>query len=317
MTFEPPPGLPQFLRDQLHGLDRRAYMLESGADAGRILHFVDHGDPQARPVLMQHGNPTWSFLWRKVIRRLDPTQLRCVAPDLLGFGLSSKLPRVEDHQVTRHVDALQELVEALDLREVILVGQDWGGMLLACLAARVPDRIAGVVLANTSVLLPPRLRGTWFHRFAATPWISDLVFRWGGFPQRGGLAMAQGDRRSMAGEVGRAYRWPLEGVANRAGPLGLARMVPTSADHPSLPALREGDAWARSFKGPAALVWGEADPILGKSLKHHVAAFPNAPVTRTRAGHFLQEEVPEELARATRLVAGRAPAWTGAPATQA
>lgn len=303
MPFVPAPPLPPFLAAALP-FTRRAYALERGQDAGKTIHFIDHGpaDAKARPVLLVHGNPMWSFLWRKVIERLPG--LRCVAPDLLGFGLSSKLPRTRDHQVERHLDALEELVLALDLRDVVLVGQDWGGPMVAGLGARQPDRVSGLVIGNTAVLVPERPRGTAFHRFARTPVISQVAFRLLGFPL-GGLASVQGDRRSIQGAVAKAYRFPLARYRDRAGPLGLARMVPSSLDHPSVPALRKGEAWARAFKGPMHFVWGERDPVLGRALKRHAETFPQATVTRTQAGHFLQEEVPELLAAAVEDVAAR------------
>lgn len=294
------PVLPAWLAAQF-SFERRVVTLADG----RTIHAVDHG-PRAAPVaLMIHGNPTWSFLWRRVIAALP--ELRCVAPDLLGFGLSSRLSAGE-HSVDRHADALAQLVTALALDRFVLVGQDWGGPLCTALAARLPQRVAGVVVGNTSVLVPERWRGTWFHRFARVPVVSDLVFRGLGFPQNI-LWTAQGDRASIAGPVARAYRWPLRHMSDRSGPLALARMVPDAPHHPSVPALRRGEAWLREFHaggGPLAFVWGERDPILGRALARHVRAFPGAPVTRTAAGHFLQEEVPAALAAAIRDVAVRA-----------
>lgn len=303
MPFVPPPPLPEALAGALP-FARRGYALERGQDAGRVLHLIDHGPPDARPVLLVHGNPTWSFLWRKVIERLPG--LRCVAPDLLGFGLSSKLPRSRDHQLARHLDALEELVRALDLRRVVLVGQDWGGPMVVGVGARQPDRVAGLVLGNTSVLVPARPRGTAFHRFARAPLVSTLAFRLLGFPL-GSLHRAQGDPASIQGAVARAYKLPFARVRDRAGPLGLARMVPDALDHPSVEPVRRGEAWVRAFGGPAHLVWGEKDPILGRALAKHVEALPQAKVTRTQAGHFLQEEVPDLLAAAVEDVAARAP----------
>jgi haloalkane dehalogenase len=306
MPTVPPPPLPDWLAAELP-FARGAWRLERGADAGRLVHFLDHGPRAARPVVMVHGNPTWSFLWRKVIARLP--EFRCVAPDLLGLGLSDKLPRTRDHTPERHAGALAELVAALDLRGVVLAGQDWGGPIAALAGSLLESpsggRIAGLVLANTAVILPSRLRGTAFHRFARVPLISNIVFQDLGFPLRS-LGRVQGDPRSIRGAVARAYRWPLRRIRDRVAPLALARMVPDGPDHPSVPALRRGEAWVRSFPGPIALVWGTRDPILGRALGRHAEAFPAAPVTRTPAGHFLQEEVPDELAAAVRDVARRA-----------
>lgn len=297
-----PPPLPDFIARQLP-FRRAVYTLREGPDAGRTIHFIDQGDPAARPVLMLHGNPTWSFLWRKVIALLP--SFRCVAPDLLGLGFSDRLPRMEDHSVERHGRAIAEFVESLDLRGIILAGQDWGGPIAAQVGALLPERIAGVVLGNTAVTLPGHPRGTAFHKFARLPVVSDLVFRGLGFPQNV-LWRVQGDRRSIRGEVARAYRWPLRTWKDRLTPLALARMVPNGPDHESVEALRRGEEWLRSFAGPMALVWGMRDPILGRALRRHERDLPRAVVTRTEAGHFLQEEVPEELAAAVKDVAERA-----------
>jgi len=298
-VFHEPPPLPEFIAEQFP-FRRRGYELVRGVDAGRRLHFVDEGDETARPVVLVHGNPTWSFLWRRVIARLDG--LRSVAPDLLGLGLSDRLPRIEDHTVDRHADAVAELVETLDLRDVILVGQDWGGPIATAVGARLPDRVNGLVLGNTAVIVPRNPKGTSFHRFARMPVVSDLVFRGLGFPQIA-LHRAQGDPASIRGPIARAYRRPLRSWSDRVAPLALARMVPDSPDHPSMPALLRAEKWVLSFDGPTALVWGTRDPILGRALKRHEKALPNATVTRTEAGHFLQEEVPDEIAAAIREVA--------------
>lgn len=267
------------------------------------LHFIDAGPRDAPVALMVHGNPTWSFLWRKVIAALP--ELRCVAPDLLGFGLSSKPRRLADHTVDMHVDAIVELVCALDLKRFVIVGQDWGGPIGCAVGEQLRDRVAGIVLGNTSVLVPASPRGTFFHRFARMPVVSDVVFRGLGFPQNI-LWSSQGDRSSIRGDVARAYRWPLRRLRDRAGPLALARMVPDAPEHPSIPALQRMETWVRSFEGPMALVWGRRDPILGRALAKHEQAFPHAKVTTTEAGHFLQEEVPQAIADAvTTIVAER------------
>lgn len=301
MPTLPPPPLPDFMAPLLP-FRRAVHVLPAGPDAGRRIHLIDHGDPMARPVVMLHGNPTWSFLWRKVIALLPG--FRCVAPDLLGFGFSDRLPRIADHSLDRHGAAMAEVVEALDLRGVILVGQDWGGPVATQVGARLPERIAGLVLSNTAITVPDHPKGTLFHRFARIPVLSDLVFRGLGFPQNL-LSPIQGDKRSIRGDVARAYRWPLRTWRDRIAPLALARMVPDGPDHPSIPALHRGAEWVLSFRGPAALVWGMRDPILGRSLRHLERALPGAPVTRTAAGHFLQEEVPAELAAAIEDLAKR------------
>lgn len=306
MPFTSAPALPGWI-SALLPMSRGAYYLERGPDAGRRVSYLDHhehGDHDAPAVVMLHGNPTWSFLWRMVIAALP--RRRCVAPDLLGLGLSSILPTLADHTIDRHADALVELLDALQLPRYVLVGQDWGGPMVTAIGVRRPERVAGVVLANTSVLLPSHPRGTAFHRFARMPVVSDVVFRGLAFPQAMMWAV-QGDRRALLrGNVAAAYRWPLRNRRDRIAPLALARMVPNGPEHPSVAPLRRGQAWLEGFEGPMALVWGLRDPILGRALRRHERAFPRAPVTTTTAGHFLQEEVPLALAAAIEDVLARA-----------
>jgi haloalkane dehalogenase len=286
----PPPTLPRWLAQQMP-------FFRAGVEAdGRKTHLVDHGEGPA--VLFVHGNPTWSFLWRRVISALKGYGLRLVAPDLLGFGLSDKLPRPEDHLLERHVEHVHHLALHLGLDDVIVVGQDWGGPIATAVASRLGDRVRGVVLANTAVLEPRRpLNPTWFHKLSHVPLLSEGLFIGGGFPLPV-LDRAQGERASISGVQRRAYAWPFRKLADRAGPLGLARMVPDREGHPSLPVLAETDAWVRAFHGPAALVWGLRDPILGRALKRLREALPQASVVETDAGHFLQEEVPVPIAHA-------------------
>ena len=293
--FEVAPSLPAWL-EGLFPFGRRTYR-----EGEYAIHFVDEGAGPA--VLLQHGNPTWSFLWRKVIPRLADAGLRVVAPDLIGLGLSDKPRNPRVHTPEFHAGQIATLIAALDLDGITIAGQDWGGPILGLVAARHPERVAGAVFANTILTAPRRARPlSWFHRVANAPVVSDLAFRVFGFPI-GILDRVQGDRRSIGPEEKRAYRYPLRALRDRVGPLALARMVPQSPDHPSAPALREVEAWAASYKGPVRLVWGIRDPILGRGLKAMRRLFPAAPVEETNAGHFLQEEVPDRLAEAIIAVA--------------
>lgn len=293
-----PPPLPSWLARAMPFRRRAARV------AGWGVHFVDEGE--GPPVLLMHGNPTWSFLWRKVVPRLASRGLRAIAPDLLGLGLSDKPRSPRDHTLELHVRVMSELVEGLGLRDVVLVGQDWGGPVAAGVGSRAPARIAGVTFANTAVLRPHRpFRSKPFHRFSHLPVVSDLAFRGLGFPLPV-LSRVQGDRHSIGAFEARAYRFPLADRADRAAPLGLARMVPDAESHPSTAVMDEIGAWVESFEGPAALVWGTKDPILGRALGRHRDALPQAHVTETRAGHFLQEEVPDVLADAIARVAAEA-----------
>lgn len=301
MTFHAPPPLPEWIEKHLP-FQRRIYEIQEGPDAGRHIHFIDHGSKEGRPVFFQHGNPMWSFLWRKVIAALDPEQYRCIAPDLLGTGLSTPLPTVEDHQLSRHTQALSECFEALELEDVILVGQDWGGPMITNIGANFSERITGVVLGNTSVLAPRNPRGTLFHKLANIPLFSKLLFQHLEFSLRM-LHRVQGDRASIRGEIARCYKWPFRQSKNKSALLGLTKMVPNHQEHPSMEYLKKGEDWLKAFDGPMAIVWGMKDPILGHVLKRHAQTFSNAEVTTTQAGHFLQEEVDKQITLAIESVA--------------
>jgi haloalkane dehalogenase len=289
------PPLPDFIARELP-------FARALVDVGGIrLHVAEHGEGD--PVLLLHGNPTWCFLWRKVARALAGERLRLVMPDLAGLGLSDKPRDLSFHTLPRHAGLVRALADGLGIGSVVLVLHDWGGPIGLHAFADAPERVTGLVLTNTGIG-PPRhgSRGTAFHRFARRPVLSDLAFRVLGFPQIA-LSRAQGDPRSIRGDVARAYRWPLRRIRDRTAPLALARLVPSGPGDPVLPDLARVRAFAEALRVPVALVWGERDPILGRALGRVASVFPNAEVTATAAGHFLQEEVPEAIARAIAHVA--------------
>ena len=297
----PAPDLPSWLETLLVPGTRR-YVVPVD---GQLLHVMETGPKDGRPVLCVHGNPTWGFLWRKVAAELEGSSLRVVMPDLVGLGLSSKPRDPDAHTLRAHFAWLRGLVRALDLRGVVLALQDWGGAVGTGAFLDDRDRLAGLVVLNT-VLGPPQpgFRPTLFHLSAHIAGVSDLLFRTLGFPQNV-INFAQGDRRSISGPVARAYRWPLRGRTRNAGPLGLTRMVPDTMEHPSVPALRDVADFIAGWDGPSAIVWGRRDPILGRLERRTMRVLPQAPLTATEAGHFLQEEVPAEIASAVRDVVSR------------
>jgi cis-3-alkyl-4-acyloxetan-2-one decarboxylase len=264
------------------------------------LHVMESG--HGRPVVMVHGNPAWGFLYRKVAQALASEPLRVVMPDLLGFGLSDKPVDGSVHSLELHADLLARLLTQLEVERPVLVVQDWGGPIGVAAGMRLPLPPAGLVVLNTVLTGPrPGSRGTWFHQLSRVPVLSTVLFRGLGLAQ-GLMHFVQGDPASMAGDVGRAYRWVLRDVRSNVAPLALARMVPDGMDHPSVPLLQQVDEWVRAYTGPAEIVWGERDPILGKTLRRLQGQLPHAAVTVTRAGHFLQEEEPQAIAAAVRRV---------------
>lgn len=291
----PAPRLPGWLAEMV---PFRRFRVDVG---GRRMHVMCSG--RGRPVLALHGNPTWGVLYRGIATALAGESLRLVMPDLVGLGFSDKPEDADVHTLEDHGRWVARLAERLELEDAILVLHDWGGPIGLAAAAERPRLLGGLVVLNTVVGPPKRgFSPTAFHRFARLPVVSTLAFRLLGFPQRF-LHLAQSDPTSIRGRVARAYRYPLRGWSRRVAPLALARMVPDSLDHPSIEPLRRCQQVVEAFDGPAAIVWGDADPILGKVRSWVEKLLPRASVTRTEAGHFLQEEVPAEIAAAIRRVA--------------
>jgi len=269
------------------------------------MHVMESGDPKGLPVVMIHGNPSWGFLYRKVALELAGEPLRLIMPDLIGLGFSDKPHDADAHRLDNHIDWLANLLDQLQLERCVMVVQDWGGAIGVGALARRPELKAGLVIMNTVLTEPKKgFKPTPVHRFSHTPLLSDLAVRVLGIAQWG-MPLTQGDRRSIRGDVWRAYRYPLRSLHDNIAPLALLRMAPSSFDHPSIAPLRECHAYVKQFDGPAAIVWGDSDPILGRVRGWMEKLFPDAPVTRTDAGHFLQEEVPIEIAAGVRDVVSR------------
>jgi pimeloyl-ACP methyl ester carboxylesterase len=292
-----PPDIPIWISRMLPENNIR-YTVDVGDQ--QTMHVMESG--QGTPVLMMHGNPTWGFLYRRVMERLAGENIRCIAPDLIGLGFSSKPTSYSEHTLENHARWLGSLIDQLDLKNIIFVGQDWGGPIgLRALADRM-HLLKGLVILNTAITPPkPGFKPTVFHRFSQMPVVSNIVFRVFQFPQRI-LNKTQGSPYSISGNTARAYLYPLRKIRENAAPLALARMVPDSLTHPSVEHLEKCREMAQSFDGPSEIVWGDKDPILGRLFKRVHAVLPNAGVTRTNAGHFLQEEVPDEIAAAIRNV---------------
>jgi haloalkane dehalogenase len=274
---------------------------------GERMHVLEWGPAEGPALLLVHGNPTWGFLWRKVIAairaRPDGDELRLIVPDLIGLGLSSK-PGIEAHTLEQHGTWMGAAIDQLAPGPLVLVAQDWGAPISMLAMSTRRERLRGLVLGNTGLSPPhPSFKPTLFHRLSQLPVASDVLFRGLGFPLRS-LHLSQGDRGSIRGDVARAYRWPLEW--GTPAPLALARMVPDSLHHPSVASLEKTHALFASLQAPISLVWGTRDPILGRVINHLERTRPDAKITRTEAGHFLQEEVPAVLADAILDVAGRA-----------
>ncbi len=264
------------------------------ADVGGLrMAYVEAGPPDGEPVLLLHGEPSWSFLYRKVIPVLADAGLRVIAPDLIGFGRSDKPAEIADHSYARHVEWIRKLAfDELDLREVTLVGQDWGGLLGLRLVAEHGDRFARVVAANTGLPTGDQAMPDVWLRFrdfvADTPElsISRLV--------------ASGCVRPLPPPVLAAYDAPFPGPEYQAGPRAMPTLVPTRPDDPASTANRSAWQQLSAWDKPFLVAFSDSDPITGAMAPVLKAAVPGAagiehPVL-TGAGHFLQEDAGEQLA---------------------
>jgi len=293
--------LPDWVSRHLDG-PYLSYLVE--AEPGIELHVLEVGS--GVPVLLLHGNPTSGLLYRKVAQALPTDRVRVIMPTLVGLGFSSKVP-ASDHTLENHVRWLDQVLDRLQLDELVFAGQDWGGPIGMGAMARSPERLAGVVVLNTffeAVDTEGDLSPG--HALAKRPVLGELVLE-NLVSLFENLPRNQGDPRSLSPEVLALYSRPLTESGNRKAPLAMMRMVPDGPDHRTTPGMREIEAYVRGLSIPAAIVWGEHDPILGGKLDAMKRAFPDAPVTLTHGGHFLQEEVPTEIADALMDVVGRLP----------
>ena len=249
---------------------------------GLRLHYLDEGE--GLPVLLLHGEPTWSYLYRTIIPELTPTA-RAIAPDYFGFGRSDKPLRVEDYSYDFHVRSMARLVEELDLRDATVVVQDWGGPVGLRLAVEHPERIGKLVIMNTGIGggRPP----------------SDEWLRFRDWLRRLGTEMIPGRLvqisavQPIAEEVVEAYSAPWPVPESKAGVIAFPDLVPTSPDHPDLAAhLAVKDGLSR-WERPALVLFSDSDPIFSPAAAERIAAhIPGAlePEIVAGAGHFLQED---------------------------
>ena len=257
------------------------------------IHHVDEGPPGAPPVLLLHGEPSWSYLYRKMIPSLIAAGLRAVAPDLVGFGRSDKPAAQEDYTYQRHVDWMRGFLEALDLRGVTLVGQDWGGLIGLRLVAEHPERFARVVAANTFLPTGDRPPGSAFlawQRFSQETPVLPV-----------GRIVQSGCVTQLSPDVVAAYEAPFPDERYKAGARRFPLLVPTSPDDPAAPANRRAWESLRRWDRPFITAFSDSDPITQGAdalLREAIPGTRGQPhTTINRGGHFLQEDQGEELAR--------------------
>ncbi|MDX1625736.1 MAG: haloalkane dehalogenase [Wenzhouxiangellaceae bacterium] len=273
------------------------YLHVDDGEGGRLrVHFVDEGRREAPVVLLLHGEPSWSYLYRHMIGPLVDAGLRVVAPDLVGFGRSDKPARREDYTYQRHVNWLGSVVAQLELVDVTMFCQDWGGLLGLRLVAETPQRFSGVVAANT--FLPTGDEPT-----------GPALEQWREYSQRvdvfpAGEIVQRGSQRPLGEAERAAYDAPFPEETFKAGARAFPMLVPARPDDPASEANRT--AWRRlsDYRRPFLTLFGEEDPITRGAdlvMQDRIPGAEGQPHRRIpAAGHFLQEDVPGELVDALR-----------------
>ena len=255
---------------------------------GLRMHYLDEGEGD--PVLCLHGEPTWSFLYRKMVPGLTAAA-RVIAPDYFGFGRSDKPEDAGWYTFDRHCASIRRLVEQLDLRRVTVVVQDWGGPIGLRLAVEQPERVARLVILNT---------GLGGGRPPSEAWLRfrDVVRAAGGDFQAGRLIRTAAVR-GLADAVVAAYDAPFPTAESKAGVLAFPEQVPIKPEHPNtapLMAIREALA---SWEKPTLVLFGDSDPIFRPEVADAIARWiPGALPAElvANAGHFVQEDAGEEVA---------------------
>ena len=273
---------------------RPQYVDVPSGDGGTLrVHYLDEGPRDADPVLLIHGEPSWCYLYRKMIPILVEGGHRAVVPDLVGFGRSDKPARCEDYTYQRHVAWLRTLIEALDLRNITLVGQDWGGLIGLRLAAEREDRFVRIVAANTFLPTGDQAPG-------------EAFLRWQRFSQETpefqvGQIVRGGCVTELSPEVVAAYNAPFPDDTYKAGAWQFPMLVPTSPDDPAAEPNRKAWEVLRRWQKPFLTAFSDSDPITRRADHAFQATVPGTKgqlhTTIEGAGHFLQEDKGEELAR--------------------
>lgn len=278
------------------------------SEGGQLrVHYLDEGPRNGSPILLMHGEPSWSYLYRTMIPVITAAGMRALAPDLVGFGRSDKPAERADYTYQRHVDWMGSLVDQLDVAPLTLVAQDWGGLIGLRLVANRPDRFARVVAANTFLPTGDRDPGDAFRawqRFSQETPSFDV-----------GRIVGGGCTTDLVPEVVAAYDAPFPDDTYKAGARQFPMLVPSSPDDPASPANREAWAALKTWTKPFLTAFSDRDPITAGADRVLQADIPGCQgqphTTIAGAGHFLQEDRGEELAGVVCSFVDRTPS-TGA-----
>lgn len=259
---------------------------------GARVHYVESG--AGDPILCLHGEPSWSFLYRKIIPAIA-TVGRAIAMDWIGFGRSDKYTEIEDYTYQMHRDTLINFIQKLDLQNITLVCQDWGGILGLTVASQMPERFARLVIMNTG--LPGGDRA-----------MTDGFMRWHDFAKRNGRGLEPGklieistaSGSPLAPEIKDAYNAPFPDESYRAGVAAFPLLVPLKMDDPGGDEIRAAREALKNWQKPALVIFSEHDFVTKGGDRFFRKLIPTAAaqpeIMIQRAGHFLQEDQGEEVA---------------------
>jgi haloalkane dehalogenase len=261
------------------------------------VHYLDEGPRDAAPVLLMHGEPTWSYLYRHMIPLLVAAGHRVIAPDLVGFGRSDKPIRQEDYTYQRHVDWMVDVLEQLDLSNITLFGQDWGGLIGLRLLAQVPARFARLVVGNTALPTGDHPMGKAFESWRAySQSVEDF---------NAGRIVYGGTTSKLTDAEVAAYNAPFPDDRYKAGARRFPMLVPSEPNDPAAEPNRAAWRILRQLDLPVLTLFGADDKVMAGVEKVFQSQMPGAKgqdhVVLPDAGHFLQEDVGPELVRRINL----------------
>lgn len=258
---------------------------------GLRMHYVDEGNKDADPILLLHGEPSWSYLYRHIIPLCAAAGNRVIAPDLIGFGKSDKPKKSKDYSYQAHIDWMTEFIKTLDIKKITMFGQDWGALIGLRLAAENEDRFARIIINNGMLLtgdqkLPLALR-LWRHFALLSPWLPiDRIVNFGC------LKKLDKDERY-------AYRAPFPSSKFKAGVRALPKLVPVTPRDSATQANRKAWKVLEEWKKPFLTVFSDSDPFTRGGdtyLQKRIPGAKNQKHLTLKGGHFIQEDAGETLA---------------------
>lgn len=277
------------------------YLEIDDTEGGRLrMHYLDEGPPDAPPVLVMHGEPTWCYLYRHMIPVFTAAGHRVIAPDLIGFGRSDKPAAREDYTYQRHVDWTGQALRQLDLTGITLVCQDWGGLIGLRLWAEMPERFARIVVANTALPTGDHPMGAAFESWRAfSQEVEDF---------RAGRIVHSGTVSKLTEAEVAAYDAPFPDESYKAGARQFPMLVPSRPDDPASEPNRKAWEVLKGLDTPVLTAFGAEDKVMAgidRVFQNLPGAQGQPHVVLPKAGHFLQEDVGPELADLTNAFIAR------------